>query len=190
MKRSIRDKPQPIPDLSSDQDVQLLRASQRVSLPPLEEARIYAKLLKRPGLTSQYQLAEHLGVSQARISQKLALLELPQEITDLLSRADSNLTERHLRSIRRLQNPELELWLAKRIAEDRVTIDQTEDIVVNMLDELGIQTPSRRGWSHAPGLRWRMENDELELRVHGASHSHRLKALKRFVSIFRKEPRG
>lgn len=189
MKPSRR-KPQPASDLLSDQDIQRIRTSRGVLIPPLEQARIYAKLLKKPGIASQRHLAEYLGVTQTTISQKLALLDLPQEIADLLARPDSNLTERHIRSLRRLHNEELQHWLAKRIVEDRLTIEQTEDIVLNMLDELGIRTRTKRGWSQAPGLRWRFENDELVLRVHGASHSHRLKALKRFVSIFRKEPRA
>lgn len=188
--KSTRRTPKLNPEVSTDHDVRRIHASLGVAIHPLEEAQIYARLMKKHGFTSQRQLATYLGLSQPRVSQRMALLDLAPEIAEVFLLPDSNLTERHLRSVRRLHNAELELWLAKRIVVDRLTIDQTEDIVLNMLDELGVRTPSRRGWSQAPGLRWRMENDELVLRVHGASPSHRLKALKRFVKIFRTESRS
>jgi ParB family chromosome partitioning protein len=53
---------------------------QRNDLTPVEEARAYRAILDRGQIHSQRELAKLLGISQGRISQKLALLDLPEGI--------------------------------------------------------------------------------------------------------------
>ena len=56
----------------------------RLALSPVEEARAYKRVMERHGL-SQRQLAKHTGVSQAQISKKLKLLELPSGLQEAVS---------------------------------------------------------------------------------------------------------
>lgn len=53
---------------------------QRNDLTPVEEARAYKTILDRGQIHSQRELARLLGISQGRISQKLSLLELPEDL--------------------------------------------------------------------------------------------------------------
>ena len=78
-------------------DLKALRNSVREPLHPLEEARMYARLMERKKGSTQRDLAKSIGVSQARISQRLALLAMPKEIVKLMDSSDA-LTERHART--------------------------------------------------------------------------------------------
>lgn len=51
----------------------------RQALTPIQEGEAFARILERRGI-SQRDLAKHIGVSQAQISKRLALLTLPIEI--------------------------------------------------------------------------------------------------------------
>lgn len=174
---------------SLPKEIVTLRDQFRAPIAPLDEARIYAKLLKGDHASTQRALAELIGVSQARISQRLALLEMPQEVVKLMSLPDSELTERHARVIRQLPDAKLQVWLSRRVVSDHLTVNATTEIVRGMLAELGIKTNRRSAWSEAPGLHWRMQDGYLEVQVRGESQGHRIKALKRLVELLRKEPR-
>ena len=56
----------------------------RLALSPVEEARAYARIMERHGL-SQRQLAKHTGVSQPQISKKLKLLDLLPGLQEAVS---------------------------------------------------------------------------------------------------------
>jgi ParB family chromosome partitioning protein len=68
---------------------------QRNSLTPVEEAVAYQRLLD-DGL-SQAAVARGLGIDRRRVSEKLLLLELPEETQELLSARADTFTERHAR---------------------------------------------------------------------------------------------
>ena len=56
---------------------------QRADLNPIDEAQAYLTLNFDHGLTPK-GIAERMGVSQARVTQRLELLELPQEVVELI----------------------------------------------------------------------------------------------------------
>jgi ParB/RepB/Spo0J family partition protein len=58
---------------------------QRNDLTPLEEARAYKTILDKGQIQSQRELARLLGISQSRISHKLALLDLPEDIQNRMN---------------------------------------------------------------------------------------------------------
>jgi ParB-like chromosome segregation protein Spo0J len=64
----------------------------RNSLLPLEEAAAYQQIQADRGL-SQSDLARHLGVDRRRVSEKLSLLRLPDEVKALLSERSDTFTE-------------------------------------------------------------------------------------------------
>lgn len=169
-----------------EKDLALIREVRRDRLHPIEEARFYEKLAKTLGTSNQRELAKYVGVSQARVSQRLSLLEMPREVTDLMLKGDHALTERHARAIRRLPDPKLQIWLAKRIHKEQLTVEITASIVSDMLDEMGVRTRRSSRWNRAPGVRWRLTLDTLELHVQGADHATRLDLLKRFLSTYKK----
>lgn len=157
----------------------MLRRALRERLPPVEEARIYERLLAQHPASSQRQLADRLGVSQTRISQRIALLTMPRAIVSLLERDSSGFTERHARAIRKLPDLKSQIALAKRVASEQISVAETEDIVAEMC---GL----RSMWSRTPGVRWRRTAEGLELHVSGATHGEQLEALQGFLSQFRR----
>ena len=79
----------------------LLENLQRQDLHYLEEATALAAFLRQTGMT-QEQLAEKLGRSPSAVANKLRLLRLsPQCASELLKH---NLSERHARALRRLED--------------------------------------------------------------------------------------
>jgi ParB family chromosome partitioning protein len=67
---------------------------QRDSLLPTEEARAYARIMEQRALR-QADLARVLGVDRRRVSEKLSLLRLPDEVLVLLSARADNFSEKH-----------------------------------------------------------------------------------------------
>ncbi len=127
---------------ASDQEAFLLAMQEnlhRNDLSPLEEARAFQTLLDQGVAASQRELGKLLGITQARISQKLALLEMPEEIQARVitrlspSTGEAGLTERHVRALRRLTNPSGQTMLADQILEQRLSVAQTEQLVDQVL---------------------------------------------------------
>ena len=168
-------------------DVQRLKDGMKDPLHPLEEARIYARLLLKTAGNSQHELARRLGVSQARISQRLALLKMPREIVKLLEKPN-RFTERHARCIRRLPDVKLQVWLAKLVAKDALSVLQTDEYVVDMLHEMGVTPVTRDAWFEAPGLRWRETPSGIEIKVRETDKAKQVKAVERLLGILQKGP--
>ena len=76
--------------------VALIENLQRKDLTPIEEARTYQKILELDDMT-QEQLAATMGKTQSSVSNKLRLLELPEEIQEALLK--EKISERHARSL-------------------------------------------------------------------------------------------
>lgn len=108
-----------------------IRRAIRNGLGPLDEARIYDRILATG--QRQRELAVQLGVSQTRISQRLALLGMPAEIVDLLEAPATRFTERHARAVRRLPDRSRQVQLALQVARDRLSVLETEDRVAELL---------------------------------------------------------
>ena len=103
---------------------------QRCDLNFYEEAAAIERLIKNCGLTQQ-QAADRLGMSQSAVANKLRLLRLPQQAVQAL--VETDLTERHARAMLPLANDARLFYAIKRVAENRLNVEQTERLVQTMV---------------------------------------------------------
>jgi ParB family chromosome partitioning protein len=95
----------------------------RENLSPLEEARAYAVLIDEFGLTLA-DVAERVGRSKPAVSNRLRLLELPDEALWMLARGE--LSEGHARAVLALPDDEERLRLARRIVRRGLSVRAAE----------------------------------------------------------------
>ncbi len=95
----------------------------REELSAVEEARAYASLVDEFEL-SLGDVAERVGRSKSGVSNRLRLLELPEEVLWMLARGD--LTEGHARAVLSLSDDEARRRLARRIAKEGMTVRGAE----------------------------------------------------------------
>jgi ParB family chromosome partitioning protein len=111
---------------TDDRDALLLGLVENVareSLSPVEEARAYASLIDEFEL-SLGDVAERVGRSKPSVSNRLRLLELPEEVLWMLARDE--LTEGHARAVLAVPDDEGRRRLARRIARDGMTVRAAE----------------------------------------------------------------
>lgn len=113
-------------------EVALIENVQRQDLTAIEEAFSYRKILDM-GYLTQAQLAEKVGKKQSTIANKLRLLTLPKSVQDAL--LESKISERHARSLLRLEDKQKQEELLDRIIKERLTVrrtDQEIDKIINL----------------------------------------------------------
>ena len=95
----------------------------RENLSPVEEARAYASLIDEFEL-SLGEVADRVGRSKAGVSNRVRLLDLPEEVLWMLARGE--LTEGHARAVLALPDDSDRVRLAKRIAREGMTVRAAE----------------------------------------------------------------
>ena len=95
----------------------------REQLSAVEEARAYAVLLDEFGL-SLGEIAERVGRSKPAVSNRLRLLELPEDVLWMLARGE--LTEGHARAVLAVPEHEGRRRLARRIVRDGLSVRAAE----------------------------------------------------------------
>jgi ParB family chromosome partitioning protein len=100
----------------------------REQLSPVEEARAYASLVDEFEL-SLGDVAVRVGRSKSGVSNRLRLLELPEEVLWMLARGD--LTEGHARAVLALQDDDARQRLARRIVKEGLTVRAAERAAQN-----------------------------------------------------------
>jgi ParB family chromosome partitioning protein len=111
---------------ADDRDALLLGLVENVArenLSPVEEARAYASLIDEFEL-SLGDVAERVGRSKASVSNRVRLLDLPEEVLWMLVRGE--LTEGHARAVLALPDDVARARLAKRIASEGMTVRAAE----------------------------------------------------------------
>ena len=111
---------------ADDRDALLLGLVENVArenLSPVEEARAYASLIDEFEL-SLGDVAERVGRSKAAVSNRIRLLDLPEEVLWMLVRGE--LTEGHARAVLALPDDSARTRLAKRIASEGMTVRAAE----------------------------------------------------------------
>jgi ParB family transcriptional regulator, chromosome partitioning protein len=111
---------------ADDRDSLLLALVENVAreqLSAVEEARAYAVLLDEFGL-SLGDVAERVGRSKPSVSNRLRLLELPDEVLWMLARGE--LTEGHARAVLAVPEHEGRRRLARRIVRDGLSVRAAE----------------------------------------------------------------
>lgn len=106
--------------------IALVENLQRKDLDFMEEAYGYMMLTQEFGMTQQ-ELAEKVGKSQSTIANKLRLLKLPKDIQNQL--VENNLTERHARSLLKLDDEEIQRQALKEIIEKDLNVRETDFLI-------------------------------------------------------------
>ena len=107
-------------------EVAIVENIQRKNLSALEEAKSYKKLLDR-GYLTQEELAVRMGKTQGAISNKLRLLNLTNEVQDAL--LNNEISERHARSLLRIDNPEDQVEVLRTIIRERLNVRDTDRLI-------------------------------------------------------------
>ena len=123
--------PAVIIDLNDNEsaEVAIVENIQRKNLSPIEEAKSYKKLLDR-GYLTQEELASRMGKTQGSISNKLRLLNLTEEVQDAL--LNNQISERHARSLLKVENEDEQIELLNRIINERLNVRDTENLINNI----------------------------------------------------------
>jgi ParB family transcriptional regulator, chromosome partitioning protein len=95
----------------------------REDLSPIEEARAYASLIDEFEL-SLAEVAGRVGRSKAGVSNRIRLLELPDDVLWMVARGE--LTEGHARAVLGLPDHDARRRLARRIARDGLSVRAAE----------------------------------------------------------------
>jgi ParB family transcriptional regulator, chromosome partitioning protein len=112
----------------------------RADLNPIEEAAAYRQLIAEAGLT-QEQLGDRLGKNRVTVTNALRLLDLPTAIQRLL--IEGRLTAGHGRALLRLSDNPFQERMARRAAEEKLSVRETEDEVARYLEMTGGVTAGR-----------------------------------------------
>jgi ParB family chromosome partitioning protein len=120
----------PVVVVETDREGSLERALvenlHREDLNPIEEAAAYRQLLDEGGLTQQ-ALAERLGRSRVAVTNALRLLELPVPIQKLL--VERRVAAGHGKALLGLEGNPFQERLARRVAQEGLSVRETEDLV-------------------------------------------------------------
>jgi ParB family chromosome partitioning protein len=138
---------------SDDRESLLLALVENVAredLSPVDEARGYAALIDEFGL-SLGEVAEQVGRSKPAVSNRLRLLELPDDILGLVERG--RLSEGHARAVLAVPDNEGRRVLARRIVRQGLSVRAAE----RAARWAGARTKPRRAQPVDPGLAERVQ---------------------------------
>ncbi len=107
-------------------EASLVENLQREDLNPMEIAEAYHRLAEELGYT-QEEISEKVGKDRASVANYMRLLKLPPSIQKLLSNGD--LTMGHARALISVDDPELQVKLAKKIIAKKLTVRKIEKLV-------------------------------------------------------------
>ena len=111
---------------ADDRDTLLLGLVENVAredLSPIEEARAYALLIDEFGF-SLGEVAERVGRSKPTVSNRIRLLELPEDVLSMIARHE--LTEGHARAVLAVPDQDGRRRLARRIVEEGLSVRAAE----------------------------------------------------------------
>lgn len=112
-------------DALTQAEVALIENLQREDLNPIEEALGYQSLIEQFGLT-QEKVSEKVGKSRPAVANTLRLLALDNEIQEML--VEGVLSSGHGRALLGIENPEKRLLMAKKAAEENLTVREMENL--------------------------------------------------------------
>lgn len=120
-------------------ELTLIENLQREDLTPMEEAEQY-RLLQTRFAMSQEVIARHVGKSRAAVANMVRLLDLADPVRELLE--SSGITVGHAKVLLQLKEEAAQISAATRVAEQGLTVRQTEQLVRSLLNpEQGKLTP-------------------------------------------------
>jgi ParB family transcriptional regulator, chromosome partitioning protein len=110
-------------------ELSLIENLQREDLNPMEEAAGFQKLMQDFDLT-QEECAQRVGKSRPAIANALRLMALPESIQAMVE--EGRISAGHARALLALDSAEKQQALAEKIAEEELSVRQTEQLVKKM----------------------------------------------------------
>ena len=110
--------------------IALVENIQRENLGYIEEAKAYQALMEAYQIPQQ-ELARRLGKNQSTISNKIRILNLPEDIQRLL--VEHRLTERHARDLFKLDDDDMRRQVIEKVIRHQFNVRQTEKLVEECL---------------------------------------------------------
>jgi ParB family chromosome partitioning protein len=139
---------------ADDRDTLLLGLVENVAredLSPIEEGRGYALLIDEFGL-SLGEVADRVGKSKPTVSNRIRLLELPDDVLELVARGE--LSEGHARALLSVPDHHDRRRLARRIVRDGMSVRAAE----RAAKSAGARTRERRVSAVDPALAARVKD--------------------------------
>ena len=140
-------------------EIALIENIQRENLNAMEEAQAYKMLLEEYSL-KQEDIAKRVSKSRSSITNALRLLKLEESVQDML--AEGKISMGHARALLALENPELQKITAERIAENDLSVRETEKLVKRL------QKPRKAPAADAPSLQIEAVFRDLEEQIRKA----------------------
>ncbi len=124
----LKEVPVIIRDISDQEimEMSLIENIQREDLNPIEEARAYKRLLDEFQL-KQEEVAKRVSKSRTAVTNSLRLLKLNEEVQQMV--IDGMLTNGHARCLISLEDPEIQLSVAKQVTEQNLSVRETEKLM-------------------------------------------------------------
>ncbi len=117
-------------------ELAMIENLQREDLHFLEEAEGFQQLITSFEFT-QEELARRMGKNQSTIANKLRLLKLIPEVRAVI--ATEKLTERHARSLLKIDDARLQMEVLDIIREKALNVRETEELIEEFLEDIAKQ---------------------------------------------------
>lgn len=111
-------------------EISLIENIQREDLNPIEEAQAYKRLLTEFNL-KQDEVAERVSKSRTAVTNSMRLLKLCDGVQQMI--IDDMLSAGHARALIPIEDPELQLQLAQRIFDEKLSVREVEKLVKSIL---------------------------------------------------------
>jgi ParB family chromosome partitioning protein len=121
-------------------ELAMIENLQREDLHFLEEAEGFQQLITSFGFT-QEELAKRMGKNQSTIANKLRLLKLIPEVRAVV--AKEKLTERHARSLLKIDDSRLQMEVLELISEKGLNVRETEELIEEFLEDIAKQVEAK-----------------------------------------------
>jgi ParB family chromosome partitioning protein len=125
-------------------ELALVENLQRKDLNPMEAARAYHRMVQEFGFTHE-TIAQRLGKDRSSIANLIRLVNLPSEIQQLIE--SDLISTGHAKVILGLENSEKQIKLARRIAQEQLSVRQAEAEVAR---EARWRKGKRAAWRRKP----------------------------------------
>ena len=110
-------------------EISLIENIQREDLNPIEEAQAYKRLLTEFNL-KQEEVAERVSKSRTAVTNSMRLLKLCDEVQQMI--IDDTISTGHARALITIEDPEQQCTIAKKIADEKLSVRDVEKLVKNL----------------------------------------------------------
>ena len=130
----LKEVPVIIKDYSEQEvvEIALIENIQREELNPIEEALAYKRLLTEFNL-KQDQVAERVSKSRTAVTNSMRLLKLTDEVQQMV--IEDLISSGHARALLPIEDNELQIQLATRIMDEKLSVRETEKLVKSILNK-------------------------------------------------------